>query len=57
MSAWHGGKGSGRRDSANDKKFAEGWDRIFGSKKKDPQSETTQHTGGVRRREKKDITK
>lgn len=57
MSAWHGGKGSGRRDSANDKKFAEGWDRVFGSKKKDPQPDTTQHTGGVRRREKKDITK
>ena len=57
MSAWHGGKGSGRRDSANDKKFVEGWDRIFGSKKKDPQSDTTQHTGGVRRREKTDITK
>lgn len=54
--AWHGGKGSGRRDSANDKKFAEGWDRIFGQKK-NPQPDTTQHTGGVRRKEKKDITK
>jgi len=55
MSAWHGGKGSSRRGSANDKKFAEGWDRIFGPKK--PSTETSQHTGGVRRIEKKDITK
>lgn len=55
MSAWHGGKGSSRRGGANDKKFAVGWDRIFG--KKDPQSETTQHTSGVRRKEKKDRTK
>lgn len=55
MSAWHGGKGSSRRGSANDKQFAENWDRIFGQK--NSQSDTTQHTGGIRRREKKDITK
>lgn len=53
MSAWHGGKGSSRRGSANDKQFVEGWDRIFGQSK-NLQSDTTQHTGGVRRKEKKE---
>jgi len=31
---WHGGKGDGRRKKANDRKYKEGWDRIFGSNKK-----------------------
>ncbi len=30
-----GGKGSARRNS-NEKAYAEGWDKIFGSKKKKP---------------------
>jgi hypothetical protein len=32
---WHGGKGSGRRKGADDKKFADNWDTIFGNKNKD----------------------
>ena len=31
---WHGGKGDGRRKLANDKKYREGWDKIFGNKDK-----------------------
>ena len=27
---WHGGKGDGRRKNANDRKYKEGWTRIFG---------------------------
>ena len=26
---WHGGKGDSRRKKADDKKYREGWDRIF----------------------------
>jgi len=26
---WHGGKGDSRRKNANDRKYKEGWDRIF----------------------------
>lgn len=33
MSKWHGGKGSGRRSSQDDKKYADNYDLIF--KKKD----------------------
>jgi hypothetical protein len=33
-SNWHGGKGSGRRDGQNDKKYADNWDKIFGTKAK-----------------------
>jgi len=33
-SNWHGGKGSGRRNSQDDKKYADNWDKIFGDKKK-----------------------
>jgi hypothetical protein len=29
---WHGGKGDGRRKKADDRKYREGWDRIFGKK-------------------------
>lgn len=32
MTKWHGGKGSGRRKGADDKKFADNWDAIFGKK-------------------------
>lgn len=30
---WHGGKGDGRRKKADDRKYREGWDRIFGNSK------------------------
>jgi len=30
---WHGGKGDAKRKGANDQKYREGWDRIFGQKK------------------------
>lgn len=30
---WHGGKGSARKES-DQKKYEDGWDRIFGNKKK-----------------------
>jgi len=33
MTKWHGGKGSGRRTDANDKAYADNWERIFGKKK------------------------
>ncbi len=33
-SNWHGGKGSGRRSSQDDKKYTDNWEKIFGSKKK-----------------------
>jgi hypothetical protein len=36
MTKWHGGKGSERRKGADQKKYAEGWDAIFG-KKKEPE--------------------
>lgn len=29
---WHGGKGDGRRKDADDAKYREGWDRIFGKR-------------------------
>ena len=32
MSKWHGGKGSSMRKGANNKKFSENWDKIFGKK-------------------------
>ena len=28
-SNWHGGKGSGRRSSQDDKKYSDNWDKIF----------------------------
>jgi hypothetical protein len=31
-SQWHGGKGSSRRKAADDKAYADNWDRIFGEK-------------------------
>ena len=36
---WHGGKGSGRRKGADDKKFQDNWDKIFGDKSKDKSKE------------------
>ena len=32
MSKWHGGKGSGRRTTANNAAYGEGWEKIFGKK-------------------------
>lgn len=32
---WPGGKGDRRRKGANDKKYREGWDKIFNQKTKD----------------------
>lgn len=32
-SNWHGGKGSGRRSSQDDSKYADNWDKIFGKNK------------------------
>jgi len=32
---WHGGKGDSRRKKADDRKYKEGWDRIFGTSKTD----------------------
>jgi len=29
-SNWHGGKGSGRRSSQDDSKYADNWEKIFG---------------------------
>jgi len=31
---WSGGKADGRRKQADDRKYKEGWTRIFGSNKK-----------------------
>ena len=36
MNKWHGGKGSSRRKGADDKKFAQNYDKIFG-KKEEPE--------------------
>jgi len=32
---WHGGKGSGRRSTADDNAYGDNWDKIFGKKKPD----------------------
>lgn len=32
MSQWHGGKGSGRRKGADDAKYRDNWDAIFGKR-------------------------
>ena len=34
-SNWHGGKGSGRRSSQDDAKYADNWEKIFGKNKQD----------------------
>ena len=39
-SNWHGGKGSGRRSSQDDNKYADNWDIIFGKKKKGNKNES-----------------
>ena len=48
------GKGSGRRKGANDAKYSEGWDRIFGkrnssSPKGDSSKERTKNSTGAKR--------
>jgi len=42
-SNWHGGKGSGRRSSQDDNKYADNWEAIFGKKKK-PEANVTINT-------------
>lgn len=32
---WHGGKGSGRRTTANNAAYEDNWEKIFGKKKPD----------------------
>ncbi len=34
-SNWHGGKGSGRRNTQDDDRYRDNWDKIFGKHKKD----------------------
>jgi N-methylhydantoinase B/oxoprolinase/acetone carboxylase alpha subunit len=41
-SNWHGGKGSGRRSSQDDNKYADNWEKIFGKHKKADQDYTEQ---------------
>lgn len=43
-SNWHGGKGSGRRSSQDDKKYSDNWDKIFGKPKIDANVEYPQRT-------------
>ncbi len=35
MSQWHGGKGDAPRKQQDQKAYDDGWDRIFGDKKKE----------------------
>ena len=39
---WEGGKGSGRRSSADDKAYADNWDKIFGKDQKIKQKQVTE---------------
>ena len=39
MTQWHGGKGSGRRKTQNDKKYEDNFDSINWGKKDDPEIE------------------
>ena len=54
MSGWHGGKGSGRRKGADDEKYRDNYERIFGkrdrSKPKGDSNEDrpTEHTQSKR---------
>ena len=41
MTKWHGGKGSGRRSTADDDAYADNWERIFGKKK--PEIKSRKH--------------
>lgn len=34
LKSWHGGKGSAPRKEADQSKYADGWERIFGKKDK-----------------------
>lgn len=38
MSKWHGGKGSSPRKGADDKKYQDNYERIFGKKQKQEES-------------------
>lgn len=40
---WHGGKGDRPRKDRKDELYQQGWDRIFG--RKDSQSQTDSHKG------------
>ena len=41
MSNWHGGKGSKPRPVSDRKQFEDNWEAIFGKKKTDDDSKTT----------------
>ena len=41
MSGWHGGKGSERRKGADDAKYRDNWDAIFGKRdRSEPKGDT-----------------
>ena len=46
MSQWHGGKGSGQRKGADQKKYADNWDAIFGKKEKEAEKDLKFTTAG-----------
>ena len=46
MTQWHGGKGSTRRKGADNDKFRDGYDRIFG-KQNDSKSKGDSNTTGT----------
>ena len=47
VTKWHGGKGSGRRSTADDDSYRDNWDRIFGKKKPVVKSRKKTPTHGV----------
>lgn len=54
MSQWHGGKGSGRRKGADDAKYRDNWDAIFGKRdnskpKRDPDKSEPKGPTGTKR--------
>ena len=46
--AWSGGKGSAYRRGVDQKKFAEGWDKIFGNNKGDNSADSDSEPSGNR---------
>jgi len=44
-SQWHGGKGSSRRKDSDDKKYADGWERIFNNNKQEFWDHLCKHNG------------
>ena len=54
-SNWHGGKGSGRRSSQDDNKYADNWEVIFGNKKINPDKIQWPERTNVNTRTHKDI--